>query len=130
MSEFKKNIEEYHDVSLDNIKCAAVNALPAQYRHKPWCITNKGGSDADNTIYTEELQLNAYLASYTDWHKGKLEKAFALLNEPLPRQINIIDFLVYRFDKYTWGSFSYQINCPFQCHLGRFYQNYLFDGAW
>lgn len=55
MSEFKKNIEEYHDVSLDNIKCAAVNALPAQYRHKPWCITNKGGSDADNTIYTEEL---------------------------------------------------------------------------
>lgn len=51
MSEFKKNIEEYHDVSLDNIKCAAVNALPAQYRHKPWCITNKGGSDADNTIY-------------------------------------------------------------------------------
>lgn len=26
MSEFKKNIEEYHDVSLDNIKCAAVNA--------------------------------------------------------------------------------------------------------
>lgn len=92
MSEFKKNIEEYHDVSLDNIKCAAVNALPAQYRHKPWCITNKGGSDVDNTIYTEELQLNAYLASYTDWHKGKLEKAFALLNEPLPRQINIIDW--------------------------------------
>ena len=32
--------------------------------------------------------------------------------------------------KYTWGSFSYQINCPFQCHLGRFYQNHLFDGAW
>ena len=92
MSEFKKNIEEYHDVSLDNIKCAAVNALPVQYRHKPWCITNKGGSDADNTIYTKELQLNAYLASYTDWHKGKLEKAFALLNEPLPRQINIIDW--------------------------------------
>lgn len=92
MSEFKKNIDEYHDVSLDNIKCAAVNALPVQYRYKPWCITNKGGSDADNTIYTEELQLNAYLASYTDWHKGKLAKAFALLNEPLPRQINIIDW--------------------------------------
>ena len=92
MSEFKKNIDEYHDVSLDNIKCAAVNALPSQYRYKPWCITNKGGSDEDNTIYTEELQLNAYLASYTDWHKGKLAKAFTLLNEPLPRQINIIDW--------------------------------------
>ncbi len=92
MSEFKKNIDEYHDVSLDNIKCAAVNALPSQYRYKPWCITNKGGSDEDNTIYTEELQLNAYLVSYTDWHKGKLAKAFTLLNEPLPRQINIIDW--------------------------------------
>lgn len=92
MSEFKKHVNEYHDVSLDNIKCAAIKALPAQYRNKPWCITNKGGADADNTIYTEELQLNAYLASYTDWHKGKLAKAFALLNEPLPRQINIIDW--------------------------------------
>lgn len=92
MSEFKKYIDEYHQVSLYNIKCSAEKALPLQYRHKPWCITNKGGSDADNTIYTEELQLNAYLASYIDWHKGKLEKAFALLDEPLPRQINIIDW--------------------------------------
>lgn len=92
MSEFKKHINEYHDVSLDNIKCAAIKALPDQYRDKPWCITNKGGSDADNTIYTEELQLNAYLASYTDWHKGKLTKAFALLNESIPLQINIIDW--------------------------------------
>ena len=74
MSEFKKNIEEYHDVSLDNIKCAAVNALPAQYRHKPWCITNKGGSDVDNTIYTEELQLNAYLAYRLA--QGKIRKSF------------------------------------------------------
>lgn len=87
MSKFKNNIEGYNEVSLDIIKDAAVNALPAKYRHKPWCITNKGKS-----IYTGEHQLNAYLASYTDWHKGKLKKAFALLNEPLPRQINIIDW--------------------------------------
>ncbi len=92
ISKFKKYIDEYPVITLDNIKSAAVKALPAEYREKPWCITKQGGSDVDNTIYTNELQLNAYLASYTDWHKGKLERAFALLKEPLSRQINIIDW--------------------------------------
>lgn len=92
MCEFKKLIDEYGDVSLEKIKCAAIQSLPIQYRSTPWRITNQGGSDINNTIYTEELQLNAYLASYTDWHQGKLARAFALLNEPLPRQINIIDW--------------------------------------
>lgn len=76
MSEFKKNIEEYHDVSLDNIKCAAVNALPAQYRHKPWCITNKGGSDVDNTIYTEELPIECLPSFLYRLAQGKIRKSF------------------------------------------------------
>ena len=74
MSEFKKNIEEYHDVSLDNIKCAAVNALPAQYRHKPWCITNKGGSDVDNTYRGTSIEcLPSFLYRLA---QGKIRKSF------------------------------------------------------
>lgn len=51
-----------------------------------------GGSDNEHTVYSEELQLDAYLASYTDWHKGKLQKAIDLLDTPLPPQINIVDW--------------------------------------
>ncbi len=92
MSDFLQNIEQYDNITLESIRDAAKNALPYQYRSRPWSITNQGGSDPNNTIYTEELQLDAYLASYVDWHKGKLTRAFELLNEPLPRQINIIDW--------------------------------------
>lgn len=92
MSDFLQNIEQYDNITLESIRDAARNALPYQYRRCPWIITNQGGSDPNNTIYTEELQLDAYLASYVDWHKGKLTRAFELLNEPLPRQFNIIDW--------------------------------------
>ena len=92
MSRFKEIISACNDLSLETIRNAAKEALPSQYRYSPWVITNQGGSDANNTIYTEELQLDAYLASYVDWHKGKLDRAFTLINEPLPPQINIIDW--------------------------------------
>lgn len=92
MARFKDILDLYKDVSLETIKEAAYKALPNEYRNNPWIITKQGGSDADNTIYTEEIQLDAYLASYTDWHKGKLLRALELLDEPFPRQINIIDW--------------------------------------
>ena len=92
MSDFRKIVKRCNDLSLEAIRDAARQALPFQYRNKPWLLTSKGGSDADNTIYSQELQLDAYLASYIDWHKGKLLKAFALLQEPMPRLINVIDW--------------------------------------
>ena len=92
MPNFKENIEQYNQITLESIRDAARESLPYEYRRRPWDLTSQGGSDENNTIYTEELQLDAYLASYVDWHKGKLIRAFNLLNEPLPRQINIIDW--------------------------------------
>ena len=92
MSDFKQNISQYSNCDLNSIKQAAIASLPVQYRNTPWSITNQGGSDNDHTVYSEELQLDAYLASYTDWHKGKLRKAIDLLESPLPPQINIVDW--------------------------------------
>lgn len=89
---FRDIINDCQELSLAAIRDAARQSLPAQYRRTPWVLTNQGGSDAANTIYTEELQLDAYLASYVDWHKGKLDRAFTLINEQLPPQINIIDW--------------------------------------
>ena len=92
MPDFKRNLEQHDEITLESIRDAARDALPHQYRRCPWVLTSQGGSDPNNTIYTEELQLDAYLAAYVDWHKGKLIRAFELLNEPLPRQFNIIDW--------------------------------------
>ncbi|MCR4922276.1 MAG: DEAD/DEAH box helicase [Bacteroidaceae bacterium] len=92
MPDFYRNIQQCDSISLEIIRDAALEALPRQYRRTPWILTNQGGSDDNNTIYTDELQLDAYLAAYVDWHKGKLEKAFELLDDVLPRQINIIDW--------------------------------------
>lgn len=92
MPTFKYNIEQSNLICLDSIRDAAIEALPQQYRKSPWTLTSQGGSDDNNTIYTEELQLDAYLAAYVDWHKGKLARAVDILNEPLPRQMNIIDW--------------------------------------
>ena len=92
MSDFREIIKRCNDLSLETIRDAARQALPIRYRDKPWKLTSQGGSDTDNTIYSQELQLDAYLASYTDWHKGKLSKAFSLLEEPMPRLINVIDW--------------------------------------
>lgn len=92
MPNFRETISSCHNLNLSVIRDAARQALPVQYRRTPWVLTNQGGSDIDNTIYTEEIQLDAYLASYVDWHKGKLDRAFSLINEQLPPQINIIDW--------------------------------------
>ena len=92
MSNFKEIIKHGNVLSLETIRDAARQALPSEYQNKPWLLTSQGGSDIDNTIYSDELQLDAYLASYTNWHKGKLSKAFSLLKEPMPCLINIIDW--------------------------------------
>lgn len=92
MSTFRNNIERHNQISLDQIRDAAVEALPQQFRSCPWSLTRRGGSDVNKTIYSEELQLDAYLAAYADWHKGKLQRAFDILNDTLPRQMNIIDW--------------------------------------
>lgn len=87
MSDFLHNLEQYDKITLESIKKAAKDALPYEYSSSPYKLTSRGCA-----IYTDELQLDAYLASYVDWHKGKLARAFYLLNEPLPRQLNIIDW--------------------------------------
>lgn len=92
MSKFEEIIKQTRDLSFDGIRDAAQQSLPQQYQNAPWFLTNQGGSDSNHTIYSEETQLNAYLASYTDWHKGKLKRAFELLNPSLPRQINVMDW--------------------------------------
>lgn len=92
MADFREIIERCNDLSLENIREAARQALPGPHQERPWTLTSRGGSDTESTIYSSELQLDAYLASYTDWHKAKLSKAFALLGKPMPRQINVIDW--------------------------------------
>ena len=92
MSKFKEIIKRDGDLSLDAIRDAALQSLPPRYRKVPWSLTSQGGSDGGHTVYSREMQLDAYLAAYTDWHKGKLKKAFELLKPSLPRQINVIDW--------------------------------------
>ena len=92
MDSFREIVGKCNNLSLDTIKNAAKKALPPEYQHCPWQFTKRGGSDVDNTIYTHEWQLDAYLASYVDWHRGKLVRAFKLLNEAMPRRINVIDW--------------------------------------
>ena len=92
MSDFNTIIQQSSNINLDIIRDAAIEALPPHYRKTAWTLTSRGGGDEANTIYTESLQLDAYLAAYVDWHKGKLSRAFGLLNDPLPRTINIIDW--------------------------------------
>ncbi len=92
MSEFEHIVKQAKNLSLDFLQEAALQALPPQYQEKPWLITKRGGSNANHTIYTQEMQLDAYLASYTEWHKKKLKRAFELLNTPFPLQFNIIDW--------------------------------------
>ena len=92
MSKFKEIIKRDGDLSLDAIRDAALQSLPPRYRKIPWSLTSQGGSDGGHTVYSREMQLDAYLAAYTDWHKGKLKKAFELLKPSLPRQINVIDW--------------------------------------
>ena len=88
MSTFRQNILSAKKITLDKIKEAAVNSLPANLRQRPWTITQRG-----TAIYDEEVQLDAYLASYTDWHKGKLQKAFSKLPKEKPAsEINLIDW--------------------------------------
>lgn len=92
MSQFRNILRNSRELSLGVVQEAAWQALPQQYKKEPWKLTNQGGSDIANTIYTEELQLDAYLASYVKMHKGKLDRAFALIEEPMPPQINVIDW--------------------------------------
>ena len=92
MSKFEDIIRQTERLSFNTIKESARLCLPEQFRNTPWQITNQGGSDNAHTIYTEEQQLNAYLASYLNWHVLKLDRAFELLNPTLPRQVNIIDW--------------------------------------
>lgn len=92
MPTFDDLIKQTSDLSLESIMRAASRALPEEYRSRPWTLTNRGGADGTHTIYSTELQLDAYLASYTAWHKGKLQQALRLLKEPLPREFNVIDW--------------------------------------
>lgn len=92
MSKFEDVIRQAEHLTFNVIKDSARLCLPEQFRSTPWKLTKQGGSDDAHTIYTDELQLNAYLASYTDWHIGKLKRAFELLSPTLPRQVNVIDW--------------------------------------
>lgn len=92
MSKFEDIIRQTECLTFATVRESARLCLPIQFRHTPWLLANQGGSDDAHTIYTQEQQLNAYLASYTDWHISKLNRAFELLSPTLPRQINVIDW--------------------------------------
>lgn len=92
MSEFENKFRQSRDKSLDNIQEICRSLLPYELKHKPWTITDKGGHSGE-TIYDDETQLNAYMAAYIQWHKGKLFHTFDNLPKgTLNGDISIIDW--------------------------------------
>lgn len=88
MSDFRKKILLLPRITLDAIEEAARDCLPQELRAQPWTITQRGAA-----FYTKEVQLDAYLAAYTEMHKRKLEMAFSHLpQEQIANEINIIDW--------------------------------------
>lgn len=92
MPSFRDYIEQCGNTSKAAIKNAAFQALPDEACREPWKYTKRGGSDSNRAIYSTELELDAYLAAYIDWHIGKLNMAFEMLDESLPQRVNIIDW--------------------------------------
>ena len=92
MSNFRDCFIQARDKSLDNIQNICRSLLPSDIKNCPWTITDKGGH-LGVTIYDDETQLNAYMAAYIQWHKGKLFHIFE--NLPLGAlngDISIIDW--------------------------------------
>ena len=92
MSDFKKKFHSASDKSLDNIERICRSLLPPELVRCPWAITDRGGHSGE-TIYNDEVQLNAYMAAYIQWHKGKLFHTFDNLPKgALSGDISIIDW--------------------------------------
>lgn len=92
MSDFKKEFQKSNDKSLNSIERICRSLLPPELVHCPWSITGKGGHEGD-IIYSDEVQLNAYMAAYIQWHKGKLFHTFDNLPKwALNGEISIIDW--------------------------------------
>lgn len=87
MATFEELVSNAGPLSFDIIGWAAKQCLPPEYRSSPWDLTSRGTS-----IYTEQLQLNAYIAAYLDWHVGKLEMAFAMLQPPPKGKVDVVDW--------------------------------------
>lgn len=89
---FREKFSQANDKSLDNIQNICRSLLPFNIRNCPWTITDKGGHSGA-TIYDDETQLNAYMAAYIPWHKGKLFHTFENLPfGALSGDISIIDW--------------------------------------
>ena len=92
MSEFKKIFRRENDKSLDNIQRICRSLLPSELARCPWSITGRGGNEGD-LIYDDEMQLNAYMAAYIQWHKGKLFHTFDKLPKgAVSGDISIVDW--------------------------------------
>lgn len=87
MATFDDLVTQAGPLSFDIIGWAAKLCLPLEYRSEPWNRTSRG-----TAIYTEQLQLNAYIAAYLDWHVGKLEMAFAMLPPPPKGKVDVVDW--------------------------------------
>lgn len=85
---FRDKFCQTNDKSLDNIQNICRSLLPNDIKYRPWDITHAGV-----TIYDDETQLNAYMAAYIPWHKGKLYHTFENLPfGALSGDISIIDW--------------------------------------
>ena len=74
MSLYKERIKKLARISLSKISEVCRELIPNEYKHTPWLLAYP--DKIFNKIFTEEDELNGYAAAYTEWHKGKLRKAF------------------------------------------------------
>lgn len=73
-SEYKHRINTLSSVTLNSMAEVCRDLLPIEYRDTPWLLPY--GDKDFSKIFSDEDQLNGYTASYTAWHKGKLERIF------------------------------------------------------
>ena len=73
-SEYKNRINALTSVTLNSMAEVCHDLLPQDYKDTPWLLPY--GDKNFSKIFTDEDQLNGYTASYTVWHKGKLERIF------------------------------------------------------
>ena len=73
-SEYKNRINSLTSVTLNSMAEVCRDLLPQEYKETPWLLPY--GDKNFSKIFTDEDQLNGYTASYTVWHKGKLDRIF------------------------------------------------------
>lgn len=91
MPSYKEKIKELPQLTLSGISNICKQLVPLEYRNKPWLLPY--GDKNFNKIFTHEDELNGYTAAYTEWHEGKLRKAFERVpSDTFVGDISVIDW--------------------------------------